>query len=187
VLGYGFTTADGRGTYDGVTWPLPTADGPGAWAAAPSPSPLRGRVRALGVEDLPFHLDDAMWTVELDGDVRRGLRLSSAARGRLVGRVTGWDGACASGFARACEERARAAADPGGPDGELMRGYLDDLHRCVTAGLPPITAAGAAGYIGARIAALAAGPGAYREGAAAERAAQARWLATRLGLTDHRG
>lgn len=185
MVGYGFTAADGRAAYDGMTWPLPAAGGPGSWAAAPAPSPLGGRVRALAVADLPFHLDDAMWVVELDGDVRRELRLSSGARGRLVRRVAGWDGACAAEFALGCEARARAADDPGGPDGELMRGYLDDLHRCVTTGLPPVAAAGAAGYIGARIAALAAGPGAYRDGAEAERAAQARWLATRLELPDH--
>ena len=185
MRGYGFTTLDGLGSYDGVTWPLPAARGPGAWAAASSPSPLGGRVRALGLGDLPFHLDDAMWVVELDGDVRRELRLSSGARGRLVRRVGGWDGACAAEFALECEVRARAAGDPGGPDGELMGGYLDDLHRCVTAGLPPAAAAGAAGYIGARVAALAAGPGAYADGAAAERAAQSRWLATRLELPDH--
>lgn len=187
MRGYGFTAADGRDAYDGVSWPLPLAGGPGAWAAAPAPSPLGGRVRALGVGDLPFHLDDAMWIVELDGDVRRELRLTSGARGRLVRRIAGWDGACAADYALGCEERARALEDPGGPDGELMRGYLDDLHRCVTADLPPVTAAGAAGYIGARVAALAAGPGAYRDAAAAEREAQARWIAGRLGLTDHPG
>ncbi len=51
-------------------------------------------------------------------------------------------------------------------------------------GAPPVTAAGAAGYIGARIAALVAGPGRYTEGAAAERTAQARWLAERLDLAE---
>ncbi|HTI35417.1 MAG TPA: hypothetical protein VL422_17195 [Miltoncostaea sp.] len=187
MRGYGFTAADGRGTHDGVRWPLPTASGPGDWATAPPPSPLRGRVRGLGVADLPFHLDDAMWVVELDGDVRREQRLSSATRGRLVTRVAAWDEACATDYAHGCELRARAFADPGGADGELMGGYLDDLHRCVTAGLPPVTAAGAAGYIAARVAAIAAGPGAHPDGAAAERAAQARWLADRLGLADDPG
>lgn len=181
MRGYGFTSAGGVGAYDGTAWPPPAGGRPGAWTAAPTPSPLRGRVRAHLVEDLPFHLDDALWVVELEGDVRREQRLSSAARGRLLARITAWDDASAAQFARACQERAAAA---GGPDDELMRGYLDDLHRCVTAGLPPVTAAGAAGYIGARIAAIAAGPARHAEGAAAERAEQAGWLAARLGLAD---
>lgn len=186
MRGYGFTSAGGRGACDGADWPPPTASGPGAWTAAPAPSPLGGRVRALRIGDLPFAIDEALWVVELDGDVRRERRLTSGARGRLIARVAAWDDPCAVDFARDCEARARgrAAGGPDGADGELTRGYLDDLHRCVTADLPPVTAAGAAGYIGARIAALVAGPGRYPEGAAAERTAQARWLAGRLDLTD---
>ncbi|MGE0026715.1 MAG: hypothetical protein AB7O78_02125 [Thermoleophilia bacterium] len=189
MRGYGFTTAEGRGAYDGAAWPPPSPSGPGAWTAAPAPSPLQGRVRAHRIEDLPFAIDEALWVVELDGDVRRERRLTSGARGRLVARIGAWDGACAADYARDCEVRAqeRAVDGPDGADGELMRGYLDDLHTCVTGGLPRVTAAGAAGYIGARIAGIAAGPGRYDEGAAAERTTQARWLAARLDLADHPG
>lgn len=186
MRGYGFTGADGRGIYDGAVWPLPSGAGPGPWTAAPVPSPLRGRVRAHRPEDLPYFLDDALWVVELDGDVRREERLLSGDRGRLVARVEAWDEECADEFARECEVRAirQAPGITSGGERDLMIGYLDDLHRCVGSGLPPMTAAGPAGYIGARVAAIAAGPGRYSEGAAAERAAQARWLAARLGLGD---
>lgn len=184
--GFGFTTADGWGPYDGVTWPRPTGRGPGDWVRAPVPSPLQGRVRAHRIVDLPYFLDAALWVVELDGDVRREQRLSSAARGRLVARVAGWDDACAADFAGGCADRAsrRATPVPRGPDGELMRGYMDDLRRCITAGIPSLRAAAAAGYIGARLAAIAAGHGRHPEGAGEERADQARWLAARLGLSD---
>ena len=181
---YGFTGAGGRGLYDGAVWPAPSGPEPGAWTVAPPLSPLRGRVRAHRPDDLPYFLDEALWVVELDGEVREEERLISGDRGRLVARVEGWDGACAADFALACEERAtgQVATAPPGAEDDLMRGYLDDLRRCVGGALPSVPAAGAAGYIGARIAAIAAGPERYAEGAAAERAEQGRWLVARLGI-----
>jgi hypothetical protein len=186
VLAYGFTGADGRDLFDGAAWPAPSGDGPGAWAAAPAGSPLRGRVRGHRASDLPFAIDDVLWVVELDGDVREEPRLVSARRGRLVSRVVGWDHACAAAFVRDCAARAaaRVAATPGDGDRVLAAGYLDDLRRYAEESYSPASAAGTAAYIGARIAGIAAGPGGYEAGTDQERAAQAAWLAERLRLAE---
>ena len=185
MLAYGFTGADGRDLFDGAAWPAPAGDRPGAWAAAPAGSPLRGRVRGHRASDLPYAIDDVLWIVELDGDVREESRLVSAERGRLVTRVVGWDHVCAAAFARDCASRAaaRVAAMPEGEDRSLAEGYLGDLRRYAEESHSPASAAGTAAYIGARIAGIVAGQGGYAPGTDGERAAQAAWLAERLGLT----
>lgn len=186
VLAYGFTGTGGRDLFDGAVWATPAGDRPGAWATVAPGSPLRGRVRAHRASGLPYAIDDALWVVELDGDVREETRLLSAERGRLVRRIVDWDHACATAFACGCERRAaeRVAALPAGADRDLADGFRDDLRRYVRESYSPASAAGTAAYIGARIAGIAAGPGGYDAGAGQERAAQAAWLADRLHLTE---
>ena len=120
MLAYGFTAPDGLSLYDGLLWPAPSGPEPGAWIAAPVPSPLQGRVRAHLTHDLPYVLDEVLWVIGLDGDVREHERLIRADRGRLVASVEGWDEACATDFLE-CEVRAagrsatQRAPPPSGP------------------------------------------------------------------------
>lgn len=189
VLAYAFTAADGRDLFDGARWGPPDGGLRGAWTTAAAGSPLRGRVRGYRASDLPYAIDDALWVVELDGDPREEARLISAGRGRLVAPVAGWDPGCAAAFVQGCATRAaeRVRAMPDGDDRDLADAYLDDLRRYVEESYNPGSAAGTAAYIGARIAGIAAGPGGYDAGSREERAAQAAWLAERLGLAETPG
>ncbi len=101
-----FLRAGGIGPFSGVRWP---ADGEWLWATEGGGTCL-GRVHACRAEDLPDWIDDELWRVELDGDVRVDCGKLVADRGRLVERVDAWDVAVMAEFAEACALRARDAA-----------------------------------------------------------------------------
>jgi hypothetical protein len=125
---------------------------------------LRG-IHACRVRNLPYWLDDELWTVELSGYFREGEQALVASRGRLAERVEAWNAEAAREFTEACAERngGLGAADP-------EEGWVPH--------------AGAA-YVAAHAAGLAAervGRG-YERGFAEERAWQSGWLARRLEPT----
>lgn len=128
-------------------------------------------MHACTAEDLPYWLNTELWEVELEGAVRAERKLS-AARGRLVRRVAGWDAAAARAFAESCKERLRETASRAPEVAE----YVPDAETFAALGDAPTI-----GFVAARAAEVAAGPPAYE----AERRAQAEWLADRLGLQLH--
>lgn len=170
----------GRSVFSGTAWPLPSGDEPGEWVSASGPlEPYVNGVHACNAAQLPQWLGDQLFRIELDGELMRTEAALVATRGRLIAPVREWDEVRRTGFARACAERARGLDRPTAAIDQLM----ETIERLVVLGL-----AGPAGYWTAVLAGESrtgrrAGAE-YDRAFAQERAAQARWLASRLGLSD---
>lgn len=166
---YKFLRAGGVAPFTAHRWPLPRCDEPGTWVETAVVEPCRRGVHACTHEDLPYWLQDELWEIELEGDVRRVGHKLAARRGRLVRRVDAWNAESARAFSLACAERtARYAA--GSPD---VAGHASDASVAAEGGRAAVT-----GFIASRAAELSGGIGAYE----AERSAQVAWLTERLGL-----
>jgi hypothetical protein len=156
------------GPFSGFSWPV------GAWVEAEdSELCLRG-IHACRTEDLPYWLTEELWEIELDGEVERQPRKLVAGRGRLVHRIETWTPAVAGRFAEACAVRTeeRAARTTGEHSGRLAE-LAGDAAANSARGESVLL-----GFIAARAAEVDAGVDGYAE----ERRAQARWLASELGL-----
>jgi hypothetical protein len=164
VIAYKFLRPDGTSVFTRFRWDLPH-DGPGRWVDA-AVDPCRSGIHACRASDLPYWIAPALYELELDGDVVQHRTKLVASRGRLLRRVEAWDDGLRDAFTRRCADRAR----------ELASGVSPPLQVTVE----PAVREGPAllGFMAARIAEAASGPEGYR----AERAAQARWLAERLGI-----
>jgi hypothetical protein len=206
VIAYKFLAAGAKGPFTGFRWPVPSASRPGAWVESPDDRRHHG-VHACRPEDLAFWQDAELWRAELADPVSQGHRQVVSSRGRLLERVTAWDEALARSFGEACAFRARdrsaASLRAAGLHDEAERlaaaASLGDLHEkskelSSRGGLPASLAAYVAEaidfllagdppcstYISARLAVIASGGD--EDAFAAERQAQALWLAQRLGL-----
>lgn len=171
---------DGRSAFTGWRWPLPDADSPGEWVRA-SEAPLElcvNGVHACSVAQLPQWLGDQIWRIELGGEVVDAGPALVASRGRLLGPLVAWDRTARDAFSRACAHRAAGFAERVVAGGEV----LELIHELATAG-----DAGEASYWAAVLAGGAVSG--RRHGAdydaefARERATQAAWLESELGLT----
>jgi hypothetical protein len=142
---------------------------PGEWVEAASADPCRRGVHACRAADLPIWLDDELWEIELDGDVVEQQRKLVAERGRLTRRIEGWTPELALAFGQFCARRTRERV------GFLpfLSGFVGDVDRFVSQRRTAM-----AGFAAARAAEVRDGPSAYD----AERLAQARWLAEKLGI-----
>lgn len=173
MIAYKFLDVGGLGRFSMFAWPRAAAGASGGWVEA-APALCTSGIHACRVGDLPFWLDVELWRIELDGPVVEAHHKVIAGRGRLIERVVGWDETAARDFSSACAERATELAG----DAVALGGYVADAHKNV--GVGPV---GVCGSISARVAELVGGVAGYD----AERAAQVRWLADRLGLeTDAR-
>jgi hypothetical protein len=167
MIAYKFLRADGSTAFSGFRWPLP--DGaPGAWVQAPV-VPCRSGVHACRPVDLPFWVGDVLYEVELDGELLAEETKVVAPRGRLRQRIGAWEDGARDDYTRWCADRAHELARTDSP-------RLDPWD----AGVEPSVPEGPAvlGFIASAIAEELGGLEAYR----AERARQAEWLTTRLGL-----
>jgi hypothetical protein len=81
---YKFLDADGRSPFTAHRWPT---DG---WVVAAGADPCRDGVHACTTADLAHWLHDALWEVELEGEVVATRRKVAARRGRLVRRIPGY-------------------------------------------------------------------------------------------------
>jgi hypothetical protein len=91
-----------KGPLDRVEWPGPHAEGD-RWVA--------GRAaRGLRAGDLPWWLDDELWSIEVEGERRPGERAVEVDRARLVARVEAWTPEVAAEFTAACAWRVRDVA-----------------------------------------------------------------------------
>lgn len=210
MIAYKFLAAGARGPFTGFRWPAPAGSRPGAWVEAPDGRGDHG-VHACRPQDLAFWQDVELWRAELADPVEEGHRQVVSPRGRLLTRVTAWDGELARSFGEACAFRARdrsvAALRAAGLHEEAERlasaASLGDLHAASKqlssrGGLAASLAAYVAEaidfllagdppcstYISARLAVIASGGD--EDAFAAERQGQARWLADRLGLEGER-
>ncbi len=150
--------------FTGFRWPV------GEWVDGGRVEPCRAGIHACRVRDLPVWIGDELWEVELDGEIVERERQVIAERGRLVRQVGEWTDEVLDGFGELCARRTRARVGyvP------VLSGFVGDIDRFISQRRFPI-----AGFAAARAAELHDGPDAYDE----ERAAQAAWLAQRLGLT----
>jgi hypothetical protein len=146
----------------GFTWPL------GEWVVVHGElEPSRRGVHACRPGDLAYWLDEELWAVELDGELRELDRLVIARAGRLVQRIETWTPQVAAEFGRMAVERRRE-----------LPGLVEDAE--LWDWDPPSAAYMAAHAVGC--AAREHGDG-YTPAFEAERAWQGAWLAKRLALT----
>jgi hypothetical protein len=167
VIAYKFLRLDGRSAFTGFRWELPDGE-PGQWVEA-RPEPCRSGVHACRASDLPFWTGPILYEAELDGEIVESASKLVASRARLLRRMDAWDGGLREAYTRMCADRAH----------ELARGATPMLESWDAVVEPSIVEGPALlGFVAARIAEEISGAGAYH----AERAGQAAWLATRLGL-----
>jgi len=208
VIAYKFLRDGQVGPFSGVRWPPA-----GVWLQATGGGrACERRIHGCRLEDLPEWMDNELWRVELDGDVRVDCGKLVAGSGRLVEQVTVWDADLMAQFAEVCALRARdaaltvlasgsardalascataraievAAAELEGPDarGRRAAGYAADAARHVLSALAAPATAPTHAAVNGFIAAHAAAFAADDVAAAPrERAWQAAWIAGRLGL-----
>ena len=168
MLAYKFLRPGAVSPFSGFAWPV------GEWVEAGEASLCVSGVHACRVRDLPYWLGAELWEVELDGQLREESRKLVAPRGRLVRRHERWDATARAGFAEACARRVRERAEAStGDRADELAGFADDAAANAARGEVALI-----GFIAARAAEIDAGA----EGYAAERDAQARWLASELRL-----
>ncbi len=208
---YAFLDPTAADYVSGVRWPVPDDRGPGAWLEAEADSPLRGYPadqllwwldQQLWEVELggDVHETDrsvlgargrllapvGSWTPDVARELSTDCALRLRDRAVAALEADGEEAAAAvlraAGDLESIAEAATLAASGEGV-GSLLAGYTADLIRF--ASFMPDPARGAA--VAARIAAHAhagadEGKPGYEEAYAEERARQADWLRTRLGL-----
>lgn len=169
---------DGRSPFTSWRWPLPEAGKPGEWVQASGPVALCANgIHASTVDQLPPWLGPEIWTIELDGEMLETDAALVASRARLLARVTSWNQSARNAFAEACAGRARAALAE--VRAEMV--LLEVIDRLAAAGQAAPAGYWSAVIVGERAAGRRAGPR-YDAAFAGERAAQADWLRSELGL-----
>jgi hypothetical protein len=167
VTAFKFLAEDGTGLFSRFAWPQPSGwlrRRPGDWVEA-EVDPCRSGVHACRVMDLPYWVAPALYEIELDGDVRAEPIKVIAPRGRLVRRITSWNGRTREEYARRCIARMEelSASEP----------RLAEWGPRDTSASPAVL-----GFVAARIAEELGGVHAYVE----ERGRQSAWLADLLEL-----
>jgi hypothetical protein len=171
----------GRSGFTGWQWPLPAPDGPGDWVEASGPLGLcTNGIHASTVDQLPQWLGDEIWEAELDGEVLRTEPALVAARARLIRQITEWDEAARLAFCQDCARRAEEIAQRYPQGAGVFTGKIE-----------PFTGRGMAAAVGYWTALLTGESATGRRGGpdydaafARERALQAAWLRSELGLAD---
>ena len=96
------------GLFSGFAWPVPSADAPGPWVEVDGPLVTGSNgVHGCRLDDATGWMDDQLWLVELDGELREGPDTIVARRGRLLRRLEAWDEPAAREFAEACLRRTQ--------------------------------------------------------------------------------
>ena len=113
-----------------MQWPAPHDGAPGAWIEAGSDAPPDS-IRAYPPEELLWCLDDELWEVELEGELRREGHTFVAVRGRLLSRVETWTPDVAAELVEAFAFRVRDAAVEALAESGLAS-EASDLAGCVS-------------------------------------------------------
>jgi hypothetical protein len=191
VIAHKFLAEGAVAPFTAFQWPPP-----GQWVGAPADR-AEVWVHACRRRDLPYWLDDELWSLELAGPIEETRYQIASPRARLVARVTAWDVAVGWEYARACALRARDLALPHLPPAlrDALASAKDleaisDAARAEPGSRAAAVVADAAdnarligpqttSYIACTLASsLGGGLVAFE----AERERQASWLAERLGL-----
>ena len=167
MIAYKFLRPDGSSVFAGFSWPLPSG-GPGQWVEA-EVEPCRSGIHACRPEHLPLWAGQALYEVELDGEIVEDPMKLVAPRARLTRRIDAWDEGLSDVYTRMCADRAHALAREASPPLEQWEAAIEPSVREGPALL---------GFMAARIAEERAGP----EGYHAERALQTEWLVEQLRL-----
>jgi hypothetical protein len=210
---YKFLAGGAVGPFTGFRWPRPGPGG-ADWVTVEAGVPEDRWVHACRTRDLPYWFGDELWAVELADPVRAATHQLASPRARLVEHLRGWDDAAKRDLTVACAWRARELALPHlAPRVRESLAGARDLAALAVAARAAAPGAAAAGYVatvahkGALLLAASAGTELHRQlacastaafvaaalagavggedGFDAERGWQARWLADRLGLTEH--
>jgi hypothetical protein len=183
---YVFLSSGRESFLTGVRWPAPESGGPAAWVETGADAPDDG-VRGYEVGDLTWWLDEELWELELDGELRPARNSLLAERGRLLRRVDSWTPEVAEELTEACVERIREHAAEARQSGatveaEQYDGLASDAVVYAQDG-GGARGAGVAAYIAAHAVAGANrdAPG-YQRRFDLEREWQAAWLKARLSL-----
>ncbi len=157
------------GPFSGFRWP---AD---EWVSGTEPFAVcAGAIHACGIDDLPYWLHEELWRVELGGPVQEHEHKLSGPSGRLVERVTAWDGERARRFALACAaEVDRISAGLEQSAQEECAAVRDEFLSYADFAAAPALAT-LSSYLCGRVEGEDAG--------VAERARQVSWLVDELGL-----
>jgi hypothetical protein len=119
---YKFLDRDQRSPFTLTAWES------GSWVEVDAVQPCGAGVHACRPGDLSFWLHDALWEIELDGDVRDARHKVVAPRGRLLAPIDGYPAAVrelAEAGAWRCRDRAARLARAGALDA-----LADHLDRC---------------------------------------------------------
>jgi hypothetical protein len=178
---YKFLRRGAIGPFSQLRWPLPTAQGPGAWLETEGALvECSNGLHLLRVPDLAHWLLDELWLVEHDGDLVEGTDCLVVRRARLLRPIDAWhSGGGADRFALAARDHLvelAAGADPS------LRELLDGIIRDASAHLPRRSTALAAFCAAVGISKLHADP---RHGYRLERQWQSDWIARHLSLAAH--
>ena len=108
MLAYTFLAAGALEPLTAFPWPAPTDAEPGPWvesSAVPSEA-----LRGYPASDLPYWLDEELWSTELAGTLVARGHVLLAERARLVRRVDVWTAPVAWEFVTACARRVAGEA-----------------------------------------------------------------------------
>lgn len=128
-----FLARGATGPFSGWAWPPPAAlDRPGDWADVPADlDPCRTGLHLCRVEDLPYWLNEELYTVEVAGPVVEHESFVLAHRARLSRRVDAWRRESAHRFSCDCAWRVRdLTAGMLRADGRVTE--ADRLAECTT-------------------------------------------------------
>lgn len=206
MIGFKFLAPGAVAPFSGFRWPVPGQGLPGRWVEAVSSRPELG-IHACRSCDLAYWLDAELWRAELSDPVVESQRQLVASKGRLLERVSAWDGDMPARFAEQTALMARdhvlaALGQDGSQEDASELSRCADLRGLLAASnamtQSPGRAASLAAYLveaaetalagdfamSAYISARAAVPssGGDEREFAAERARQAGWLVGELEL-----
>ncbi len=192
MIAYKFLAEGAVAPFTEFHWPAA-----GEWVSAPTDRPDVW-IHACRLRDLPYWLEEELWSIELEEPVRAARYQVASPRGRLLARVRAWDRSLAREFAEACALRARDLALPllppalqdalvGAADLESIATAARQARAEVCAAAYVVDAAHNAQHVGPATtsyiaAVLSSSLGGGLAAFEAERAWQALWLAERLGL-----
>jgi hypothetical protein len=175
-----FLQPDGLGPLTNFAWPLPSAERPGAWVDVARPlAPCRVGVHACSALDLSSWLHEALYLVELGGDVRLSIGGVVATRGRLVREIEGWRRGGSGRFAHAAYQHALELAEAATPE---RRAAAAPCLASAAYHLPNLSFALAAFCSAMSVARLHGSDHFEQVGYDAERRWQSQWIARDLQL-----
>ncbi len=168
MIAYKFLRPDATSIFTAFGWPLPDGGQPGGWIDA-AVDPCRSGIHACRPSELPLWIGQALYQIELAGEIIEQRWKLVASRGRLVRRIERWNDQLRGAYTRMCADRAHELALGASP-------ALTVWDAVVEPSMPEGPAL--LGFVAARIAQQRWGVRAYH----AERARQSAWLVEHLAL-----